>query len=155
MGGVFCMYLDKKIKELKELQKEVPNQAIRIVNDNKQNILDLIRDKQLFDKGIDGTGKKLKAYSPFTVAIKRQKGEPADRTTLADTGAFYDGFDLLVTDQLSIGVFSRDSKTPKLIEKYGSDIFTFTVENNEIINEDIVLKGLTEWLLQTKTFTEI
>ena len=149
------MFLEKKIQELKQLRKEVPVQAKKIVLESKERILDLIREDQLFDKGIDGKEVKLQAYKPFTIAVKRGRGEPTDRTTLFDTGSFYKGFDLLFTDQYSIGVFSRDVKTPDLVEKYGSDIFTFTVENNKIINEEIITKGLIEWLLQTPTFTQI
>ena len=149
------MFLDRKIKELEKLKQEVPKQAKRIVMESKKRILDLIREEQLFDKGIDGTGKKLKPYKPFTVAVKRIEGLPTDRTTLFNKGKFYDGFDLLYTDQNAIGVFSRDSKTPDLIEKYGKDIFTFTVDNNKVINEEIVLPQLIEWLLSTPTFTQI
>jgi len=149
------MFLDKKIKELEKLKQEVPKQAERIVLKSKERILDLIREDQLFNKGIDGNGKKLIAYKPFTVAVKRLEGQPTDRTTLFNKGKFYDGFDLLYTDQNSIGVFSRDSKTPDLIEKYGKDIFTFTVDNNKIVNEEIVLPQLIEWLLNTPTFTQI
>ncbi len=149
------MFLDRKIQELKKLRSEVPAQSKKIVLASKERILDLIREDQLFDKGIDGKGVKLREYKPFTVAVKRGQGKPTDRTTLNDTGAFYRGFDLLFTDQYSIGVFSRDVKTPELIEEYGADIFTFTVENNKIINEEIITKGLIEWLLKTPTFTQI
>ena len=149
------MFLDRKIKELERLKQEVPKQAERIVLKSKERILDLIREDQLFDKGIDGKGNKLLAYKPFTIAVKRIEGKPTDRTTLFNKGKFYAGFDLLYTDQNSIGVFSRDSKTPDLIEKYGKDIFTFTVDNNKVINEQIVLPQLIEWLLNTPTFTQI
>jgi len=149
------MFLDRKIKELERLKQEVPKQAERIVLKSKERILDLIREDQLFDKGIDGKGSKLLAYKPFTVAVKRSQGKDPNIVTLNDTGSFYKGFDLLYTDQNSIGVFSRDSKTPDLIEKYGKDIFTFTVDNNKVINKEIVLPQLIEWLLNTPTFTQI
>lgn len=148
--------LDKKIQELERLKKELPKQAEVISKKFKVKILDYIRDRQLFDKGIDGKGNKLTPeYKPFTIAIKRQKGQPTDRVTLSDTGSFYDGFDLIFTDQNSIGVFSRDSKTPEIIEKYGSDIFTFTVDNIKEIDKEIFEKNLIKWLLNSKTFTQI
>ena len=149
------MFLLKKIKELEQLKKEVPLIAKKIIQENKKIILDLIREDQLFDKGIDGKGARLKEYTSFTIAVKRGKQQPTNRTTLFDTGSFFKGFDLLFTDQYSIGVFSTDSKTPDLIGKYGSDIFTFTTENNKVVNEQIVLKQLIEWMLQTPTFTQI
>lgn len=149
------MFIQKKIKELEKLKLEVPKQAEKIIFKFKEQILDLIREEQLFDKGIDGEGNKLQAYTSFTVGLKKLNQQPSNRTTLNDSGDFYKAFDLLFTDQHSIGVFSRDSKTPELIEKYGRNIFTFTVDNNKIINEEIVLKNLIEWLLNTQTFTQI
>ena len=149
------MSISSKIKELEKLRDEVPKEAKRIAKKFKGEILDYIREKQLYEKGIDGTGKKLLKYKPFTIAIKKAKGEVYDRTTLLDSGSFYDKMDLIFTDQNAIGVFSRDEKAPELRSKYGSDIFTFTVNNQGEINEEIFLKNLIKWLLNTKTFTQI
>lgn len=149
------MIIDKKIKEIQKIRQELPKQAKTIANKYKKEILDYIREKQLFDLGIDGKGKKLLEYKPFTIAIKRQQGQPTNRTTLFDTGSFYDGFDLIFTDQNAIGVFSRDEKTPDLISKYGQDIFIFTESNIDKINTEIFEKNLIEWILNTPTFTQI
>lgn len=147
--------IDNKIKELIQLKKEVPKQAEIIARKYKKEILDYIREKQLFEQGIDGKGKKLKSYKPFTIAIKKQKGEVYNRTTLLDTGSFYDKMDLIFTDQNAIGIFSRDEKTPDLLQKYGQNIFTFTVKNQKEINSKIFEENLIKWLLNTKTFTKI
>lgn len=149
------MDISKKIQELTKLKDEIPREAEQIAIKYKSTILDYIREKQLFEKGINGKGNRLLEYKPFTIAIKRQKGQPTDRTTLNDTGSFFRGFDLIFTDQNAIGIFSRDEKTPDLLEKYGADIFTFTVDNQKEINEEIFLKNLVTWLLNTKTFTQI
>ncbi len=148
-------YILNKIKELERLEKEVPQQAEVIAKKYKDEILDFIKEDQLFNKGIDGQGKKLRKYTNYTIGLKKLKGQPTNRTTLFDTGSFTEKMDLIFTDQNSIGVFSRDLKTPDLIEKYGSNIFTFTVQNNKIINEDIFTKNLIKWLLSTHTFTKI
>lgn len=149
------MYIDKKIKELEQIRKELPKRAELIAKKYKEQILDYIREKQLFDLGIDGKGNKLLDYKPFTVAIKRQKGQPINRTTLFDTGSFFKGFDLIFTDQSAIGVFSRDAKTPDLVEKYGADIFTFTAENIKEIDSKIFEENLIKWILNTPTFTQV
>lgn len=154
MGGVF-MFIDKKIKEIEQIRRDLPKQARLIANKFKTEILDYIREKQLFEKGIDGKGSKLLDYKPFTIAIKRQKGQPTNRTTLFDTGSFFSGFDLVFTDQNAIGVFSRDEKTPDLIDKYGADIFTFTVNNIKEIDTKIFEENLIKWILNTPTFTQI
>ena len=59
-------------------------------------ILDFIEtantQDQLF-KGIDATGTTLESiggrYSPITIFIKQRKGQPTNRVTLKDEGAFY------------------------------------------------------------------
>ncbi len=149
------MNIKSKIKELESLRKEVPNQAELIAKKWKNEILDYVRIKQLYEKGINGEGEKLKEYTNYTKAEKFLKNQPTDRTTLLDTGSFFAFFKLKFIDDDTIDIFSTDSKAPKLIEKYKKSIFQLTVKNNEIVNEDIFLKNLIKWLLNTKTFTQI
>lgn len=149
------MIIEEKIKELEQLKKEVPVQAKKIALKYKGVILDYIREKQLYEKGINGKGQELLKYKPFTIAFKKIKNQPNNRTTLFDTGDFYKSFDLIYTDQNSIGVFARDEKTPDLVAKYGADIFIFTVDNIKEINTTIFEHNLIAWLLKTKTFTQI
>lgn len=154
MGGAFFMNLDNIIRRVEGLKGQVYKEAQRIVKQEKDVILDYIREKQLREKGIDGTGAKITPeYKPITVAIKRKEGKIFNHVTLFDTGSFYDKMDLLLTDQFALGVFSRDSKTPDLLEKYGFDIFTFTEENRKEIDEEIVENKLYEWL--TKQLEDI
>ena len=148
-------FISNKIKELIQLKNEVPKQAEIIARKYKKEILDYIREKQLFEQGIDGKGKKLKSYKPFTIAIKKQKGEVYNRTTLLDTGSFYDKMDLIFTDQNAIGIFSRDEKTPDLLQKYGQNVLILTVKNQKEVDSKIFEENIIKWLLNTKTFTEI
>jgi hypothetical protein len=59
-------------------------------------------EDQLFRKGQDKLGRDLDSvgggYSPYTIQIKTEKGQPVDRVTLKDTGAFYDSFKVVVGD---------------------------------------------------------
>ena len=50
---------------------------------------------QLFEKGEDSLGVSLGDYSPFTKAIKAEKGQRLDHITLKDTGDFYETFDVI------------------------------------------------------------
>lgn len=149
------MYLQRKINEIKKIRLSLSSEAKKIAERYKKVLLDYIRINQLFDKGIDGKGKKLKKYKPFTVAIKKTQGKNPNIVTLNDTGDFYKEFDLFYTDQNAIGIFSKNEKTPKLVEKYGSDIFIFTVNNIKEINNKIFTPKLIEWILKTDTFTKI
>lgn len=135
-------------QQLARLKQQATAQAKIIVNELKGEIIPYITERQLFDRGIDGQGKRLKPYSPFTIAIKKQKGEVYNRTTLLDTGDFYEGFTLIAQNDEMI-FYSSDYKTPELVSKYGKDIFTLTVEHNTEINDKIILPRLIEWLLNS------
>ncbi|QSD24994.1 hypothetical protein [Tenacibaculum phage JQ] len=148
------MSIQQKIQELEQLKRDVPKQAKLIASKFKEQILDYVRVEQLFKRGIDGNGNLLKEYTNFTKSIKIGKGQPIDRTTLLDTGQFFAFFDLKFEDE-KLDIFSTDSKSIKLIEKYGDSIFDLTIKNNEIVNKDIFEENLIKWILNTKTFTQI
>lgn len=149
-----------KIKELQELKKQVPKEAAKIAKKYKEEILDYIREKQLFKEGINGEGVVIGVYKntisePLSGSNKGYPKFKGTRYNFFDTGGFTEKMDLIFTDQNAIGVFSRDSKTPEIIEKYGASIFTFTKENINEIDTEIFETNLTEWLINTKTFTQI
>lgn len=88
---------------------------------------------QLNELGINSLGVSISTYAPytpFTVAMKKQKGQPYDRVTLRDTGAFHGSF-TIVFDPDSFYLTSTDPKTEELIEKYGPEIFGLTPVNEE------------------------
>lgn len=62
------------------------------------------------------------SYAAKTKAIKTKKGQPIDRVTLRDTGAFYSGITIDVIGEI-INVDSTDSKSVDLQQKYGGEIF--------------------------------
>jgi len=134
------------IRELDRMLQEVESEAHKIVYSLEQEIISLNQDKQLFEKGIDKKGVRLQPYSSFTKAVKRQKGEVFNRTTLLDTGDFYENFYVYARDG-KFGVFSTDAKTPLLTAKYGKDIFGLTLDNEKKIN-DKVLQQLIEWIFK-------
>jgi len=129
--------IEDYIKKLEFVQNNMSAEVASIINRNKEKILDLNRDKQLFDKGIDSDGQLLKAYSPVTVLFKKQEGKPYNRTTLFDTGSFTNKFDLLNQNN-TLRIFSTDSKSSDLQDKYGTNIFGLTKENQDIYNYEII-----------------
>lgn len=138
--------IDNALESVRISRRSLEDQALRIVAEIQDIILDYNREKQMFGKGIDSTGSLLKAYKPFTIALKKQKGEVYNRTTLLDTEDFYKGFYLTANN----GVFeinSSDIKTPALKEKYGNDIFGLTPDNEGKINFEEIYPRLIEWIL--------
>ena len=89
------------MKALKQLGQNLANLNpdkifIALVDENDDFIISLNQDGQLFDLGIDSTGRLLSTiggdYAASTVEKKKSEGLPFDRITLFDTGAFYDSF---------------------------------------------------------------
>lgn len=113
----------------------------------EKQIVDLVREKQIFQDGEDGKGKIIGVYrstrtSPFEHSNSR--GYPKIRGTqvnLFDTGKTYNSF---TTDYRSfiLEVFPRGSKVDELESKYREDIFFMQTKNKEIVNFNIILPEL-------------
>lgn len=137
---------------MKNVIDNIPNQTEQIIKLNSATILDLNRQSQLYEKGIDSEGMGLfPDYSPFTIEVKQLLGQPYDRVTLFYSGAFYRSFLLKIDkENLSLEIFANDEKTPKLIRKYGKEIFGLTDENESFVNKEIlkpeILKYIHQWL---------
>ena len=96
---------------------------------------------QLFE----GIGSDKRAITPFyrpkTIVIKQQKGQPWNRVTLKDTGAFYNG---IYADPQGDKMFidSRDSKSNALQEKYGDTVLglggTFRYPYIEVVEMNMI-----------------
>ena len=97
-------------------------------------LIDVLQD-QLFTTGEDGNGLSLGEYSPVTVRIKRAKGQPTDRITLKDTGAFYSSYEINPFE----GGFFIDADGIKedtdLFFRYGDDILKPNEETTTLIAE--------------------
>ncbi len=86
------------------------------LRDTKETIADL-NAAQLFT-GLRADGSEiLPNYTPFTIELKKLKGQPIDRVTLRDTGAFYQAITTNIT-QDKVVTDSTDEKTAKLKKKY-------------------------------------
>jgi len=121
------------------LSLDVDDLALEIAKqDSLQDlVIELNTEKQLYDKGEDSTGRTLEsiggAYTPFTVSIKKAKGQPTDRVTLLDTGEFYASF----TIKPFKGGFTIDADPNKddtnLFEEWGDDVVGLNDENLQIV----------------------
>lgn len=138
--------IDTYLKNLDFVIANLEKESDKIILNNKENILDLNREKQLFDYGIDNSGKIITPYySAFTVSSKRLFKLPYNRVTLFQTGSFYDGFDFRISNDKLL-IFSRDSKTSDLQDRYGSGIFGLTFENQKILNYEIIKPELLNFI---------
>jgi hypothetical protein len=107
----------------------------KVFNDRifREWTLDLIRQDQLFKKGIDGDGDIIGRYSQMTASInpKKKEGTPY---TLFDTGDFYKSFIIYVyknyieVDANPIKINNKGEKE-NLFWKYGENIIALTPTN--------------------------
>ena len=134
------------IKNAKKLNQ---NQLIvEVFTDLKitDEIVYYITEIQLFKEGVDGLGDKLKQYTPFTVSIKKDKGQPTDRTTLKDTGKFYNSFKVVANAGGEVKIVVNDIHD--LTKKYGINILTLSDDGIEKIKPKVIEK-IKEYVIRT------
>lgn len=82
-------------------------------------------------EGLLSTGEEIKPpYTPFTIAIKKRKGQPTDRVTLKDTGA-RDRATGVVVDGDVIRLGSDVEYDAHLEDKYTKKIWGITEESKQ------------------------
>jgi len=128
--------ITSKLNRLIAFQKNAMTFVMDAVVNDKDIVIDMVFEEQLFTDGINGLDVPImdfKPYSPFTEMIKKEKGQPFDRVTLRGEGDFHDGGDLRRLDNVTSEIFSSDEKSESLQDKYGKEIFFLKQDNkNEI-----------------------
>tara|TARA_R110000850_G_scaffold167219_1_gene292349 strand:+ start:614 stop:1051 length:438 start_codon:yes stop_codon:yes gene_type:complete len=140
------MSISNIIKQVEQVQSNLNSQAKIFLENDKKEILDLVRIDQLFSKGEDADGEKLIPYTSFTKAAKRSEGKDPNVVTLLDDEDYYRGFDLTLIADDVLNIFSRDGKAKELSEKYGSRIDDLSDSNEEKVNSKLEEKLVT-WML--------
>ena len=137
--------VDDMILKLQKAHDDIPNVVKKITLSNSSKIIELNRSLQLFQKGIDSEGNKLIPYLETTKLIKRDKNQIFKHTTLKDTGMFYNGFRVIVENNL-LYITSTDDKTDELMNKYGKNIFGLTRDNRMTLFDEIIRPDLCDYL---------
>lgn len=112
-----------------------------VILENEAFIIDMNVTGQLFDHGINSLGVSISdyaPYTPYTIQIKQEKGQPFNRVTLHDEGDFSGSFYI----EVGTGMFeikAGDFKTHDLIKKYGRHIIGLTDSNvRELITKYVL-----------------
>lgn len=119
LGALFNLI--DKVKAL-DAEKIVINLIFK--DEIRTFILDLNRQKQLFEKGEDTQGNVLGEYSGWTEEITGGRKKAGTHYTLLDTGEFYKSFDVAVYSDNSFVIEAdtlKDDGTD-LARKFGQDI---------------------------------
>lgn len=106
-----------------------------IILENEYVITDMNSEDQLYEQGINRLGVNIMdyaPYSPLTIEIKKEKGQPYNRVTLRDEGDFEHSF-YVEADTQQFTIKAEDWKTEDLIQRYGRQILGLTEENKIIL----------------------
>lgn len=120
--------IQNKVDRLKRFRNVAEEAAIDSAMLFTEEILEMVQDDQLY-QGIDANAQPITPpYKPFTVQVKRIKGQPTNRVTLLDTEDFYKSM-YIDRDLTQITIKASDYKTAQLMAKYGKDILGLTPKN--------------------------
>lgn len=117
------------------LDKEFTDLIVRL-NTQGEQTSQLIYGVNSKDESLDDIGG---SYSPYTILLKKDKGQITDHVTLKDTGHFYSSFKTLWSAQ-GDGVIEITADTIKdggddLIERWGRDIIGLDETNIGVLRE--------------------
>lgn len=123
-----------------------------IIFEHREEVLDLVRI-QLEQFGVDGANKPITPeYTPYTVQIKRSKGQRTDHVTLLDKGGFHNSFFITffgTKDRTrAFETNASDSKASDLAAKYGDEIIDLNETSVQILIDEIIKPNLARKLLQ-------
>lgn len=123
--------LDELIERLKTLPERLNETMVQVIKENETTIVELNSEEQLFEQGINRAGVPIASYAPYspiTIQIKKEKGQPYNRVTLRDEGDFEQSFFIEFTDT-GFEIKASDWKAESLIVGYGEEIIGLTDDN--------------------------
>jgi|SRR5581483_11286675 len=130
------------IERLEQLKQEYETMVMLSVEDTAVEFGKLNTDQMYAGQLNNGTP-ILPPYAASTIAIKKRKGQPYDRVTLRDTGAFHNAFRLQVIGKDLI----EDSDVeyaPDLEKKYSTAIWGLNEANHEEYIDNYMAPDLQE-----------
>lgn len=137
-------------KKLKKARAGLNQEVAKIILKFEKEIVDLVREKQIFQDGEDQDGVIFGVYKESVqrpLEHSNSRGYPKIRGTqmnLFDTGSLYKSF---TTDYGSfiLEVFPTDDKADDLAKRFGDNIFFMNVKNQKTVNFDIIAPQLQIW----------
>ena len=139
MAGTVSDYMERLIR----VQSQIGNEVDDIINAKEEEILDLNREDQLFDKGVDTDGLLLGKYKNTwqgnTRGYPKKAGDPFN---FYATGSLFNNFSLSSQGNSNKVIISNsDSKVSQLTTQYGNFV-GLTEENKYKLNYEIIYPEL-------------
>lgn len=114
--------LDSVRDRVQQIKESIYPTLKDVINANSDILKDIQNVNQLFTKGEDSKGSRIKpSYANVTISIKRRKRQPTDRVTLKDTGNFYESVTFEGVDNALVITASVEYAS-FLSKRYGKDI---------------------------------
>lgn len=142
--------IQELIDRLKKLEGIILEAIKSTLEQNEDLISEMNSEDQLFEKGITREGIKISdyaPYSPITIELKMQKGQPTNRVTLRDEGDFHYSFHIELTDE-GFEIKASDWKTNDLMTLYGDEILGLTDDNFRDLANNYVAPAILNQLRQ-------
>lgn len=130
--------LDRLAAALQALPAHLLDTTEQVLQDNTF-LLELENQQQL-EAGLDSNDRPITPdYAPLTRLLKQEAGQPYDRVTLHDTGAYYAS----ITAQVQGGQLEYSADDPNdLAGKYGEAILGLSPEGKEQVETEVLLPEL-------------
>lgn len=114
--------------------------GVKIVVESKPELISKNKE-QLMNEGVDSLNKKLRRYASNSYAARKNKLNPFPGFGTPDlyrTGAFQRGFLLKLNTSNTFEIYSTDSKSKMLTEKYGKDVFGLTEDSKTEYRKEVM-----------------
>ena len=149
---------EKYLENLKKAIAEMPKETERIVVSNMDNVLDLVREKQMLEQGINANSESLGIYRGFRSQApigSDPRGYPknrGNRFNLLDTGAFHNSIILRkARGKYKFDIKSNIGYLAKILEITNTTeqtLLGLTKENTYNLDKEIIKPELDKWLLK-------
>ena len=137
-------WVNKTIDSLERFKQDIPLIISETIKNNEEIVLEYVSEDQLYERGVDGKENFIadsEPYSPITISIKREKGQPTSRVTLRDSGDFHESFFIEYTAE-GFEIRASDYKFGDLVSQYGEAIMALTDENLQDLLRNYILPDL-------------
>jgi len=140
---------DKARNKIKELEALINPTMQKVFDKYDYVIHDYQTDEQLFKKGERSDGSIIRnirtgeGYTPYTIKLKKQKGQPTNRVTWKDTGRLHKEIKVIANDEFVV-IKTSVPYADKLFKKYGDDVLGIQKEFLEKFLDLYILPTLKE-----------
>lgn len=150
---------EQYLTNLKKAISGLPQETERIVISKMDDVLDLVREKQMLEQGINADGKALGIYAGFrqkTEIWQDSRGYPknrGNRYNLLDSGTFYNSMILRkFRGKYQFIIKSNVSYLKEILDRTNTteqSLLGMTKESIVNLDKEIIKPDLDKWLLKT------